>query len=120
MFKLNRKTKYEVRLIQNNSLLQGKLDKLSDENKQLKLKSDDSISSQINIQSLLEKNNQIKTQLDIISQKNIVLSQQNLTFKSRLDQHSLVKRINKAEIKKSPRLHTDTIFKIISYENNTK
>ena len=125
-----------IKLVQNNSLLPEKLDQVLEENKHIKLKSDSILYqlAQINTKTIqtLEKNSQIKAQSDTILQNSIILSQNNMIFKSKLDQlpaqihsmilHSLlIDKIKKVEIvKKIPGLHTDTIYKIISYDNNTK
>ena len=75
IFKLNRVISYEskhqsIKLIQNNNLLQGKLDLSIDENKELKLEPDDiqSKSGQIFY-------SQIKDQSDLVLQNKNVSSQ---------------------------------------------
>ena len=135
---MDRKTKYEakdpsIQLVQHHSLVQGKLDRVLDENDQLKLKSDNILSqlTQINTQAL-QKNSQIKAQSDIILQNSKMLSREILVLKPQLDHlpeqinsimlHSfLLDKIKKVKInKKISKLHADIIYKIISYENNTK
>ena len=121
----NRKTKYEVQLIElasnnNFSLIQGKLDRVLDKNSQVTFNSD----------RILSQLAQINTQT--IETIGLKLSQENVAFKSKLDQlpeqincimlnSLLVNKIKKVKIdKKIPILHTRGILKLISYDNNSK
>ena len=104
-----------ILLAQNNSLFQGKLDQVLNENEQIMGKSD-LILSHPKIMETRKRNIQI-------------LSHEIKTFQPKLPEninsimsHSkLVDKIKKVKInKKIPRLHMGSIRKIISYDNNTK
>ena len=109
-----------IQLLQKNNLLQEKLDKVSNENEQLEVNSDYIISQLAN-----------KT-TETVEKESQTLSQEILPLKPKLNQlpvqinpiisHSLLlDKIKKARMDKNyPSLHTNTINKIISYDNNTK
>ena len=120
-----------LQLTHENILIQGKLDKILYENEYIKLKSESVLSqlTQKNSQTL-EKNIQLIPQSNIILQKSNILYQENMAIEPKLNNefpeeikliipHSFLS--NKIKIdKKIPRLHTDILWKIISYENYTK
>ena len=110
------------------------MDRFLDENEQLKVKSDSILSqlAQINTQKFEKDFNQIKSQSNMVLQNSNILSPGILELKPNLDQlperlnsiplHSLLlNKIKNVDIDKQiPRLHTKSVYKIISYENNTK
>ena len=127
---MNRVIKYEskhLKLAQKNSLLQGKLDLSIDESKQVKLEPENiqSQSAQINTQIF---DSHIKNQSDLVLQNKNISSQCNLELDQLPEQINspllnslLLDKIKNVKMNKQiPRLHTDAIYKIISYDKNTK